>query len=188
MQVREATPEDAERIDTVADASWHAAYGGFLPADVIDAALREWYDVEALRAQVGRGVFLVAEATAAEAKRPDAARSLDGGRDAGRVVGFAHADGTDDDGPAALGRLYVHPDWWGEGVGTALLRAVARRLREAGHDRLEAVVFAENDVGLSFYRSRGFEERTRRTDNFGGERREEVVVHAPLAALCGTDE
>ncbi|SDF81832.1 Ribosomal protein S18 acetylase RimI [Halorubrum xinjiangense] len=52
--------------------------------------------------------------------------------------------------------IYVHPDWWGEGVGTALLD----RGLDALPDRVEAVrleAFADNDVGAGFYEARGFE-------------------------------
>ncbi|MGM0448646.1 MAG: N-acetyltransferase family protein [Methanobacteriota archaeon] len=52
--------------------------------------------------------------------------------------------------------IYVHPDWWGKGVGTALLD----RALDALPDRVEAVrleAFADNDVGARFYEARGFE-------------------------------
>ena len=57
---------------------------------------------------------------------------------------------------ADLKAIYVHPDWWGEGVGTALLD----RGLDALPDRVETVrleAFADNDVGARFYEVRGFE-------------------------------
>ena len=53
--------------------------------------------------------------------------------------------------------IYVHPDWWGDGVGTALLE----RGLDALPDRVERVrleAFADNDVGARFYEARGFEQ------------------------------
>jgi len=63
-----------------------------------------------------------------------------------------------DEDEAEIRTLYVHPDRWGEGVGTWLL--------EAGLDRVPepttAVVletFEANEMGRSFYESRGFTKR-----------------------------
>jgi ribosomal protein S18 acetylase RimI-like enzyme len=59
-------------------------------------------------------------------------------------------------GEADLKAIYVHPDWWGQGVGTALLD----RGLDALPDRVETVrleAFADNDVGAGFYEARGFE-------------------------------
>ena len=67
-----------------------------------------------------------------------------------------------------LKELYVHPDRWGEGVGTALL--------EAGLDRLPADVAAVrlatlsgNERAAAFYEARGFERTGDHTVDIGGE-------------------
>lgn len=102
--------------------------------------LREWFDQLENRDDV---VYLVAE------------------RD--ELVGFAQfcwGDAADeaflDEGDVLLHSLYVHPGDWGDDVGTALLEHGLERLPEhAG--RLVLGVLPENDVGWSFYESRGFE-------------------------------
>lgn len=58
-------------------------------------------------------------------------------------------------GEAELKELYVHPDWWGGGLGTSLLGAAVDDL-PTGVDGLALEVLADNDVGRSFYESRGF--------------------------------
>ena len=57
---------------------------------------------------------------------------------------------------AGVKAVYVRPDWWGEGIGTALLdRGLDALLDRVETVRLEA--FADNDVGTGFYEARGFE-------------------------------
>jgi len=187
MELRDATPADAEAVATVARGSWHAAYDEFLGAETVDATVDRWYDPGSLRrsirgaavagsARKGDSVFLVAE------------------RD-GTVVGFANAGpaGERGDGPAEpdafLSRLYVHPDHWGAGVGTALTRQVAQRLREAGYERLWLEVLAENERGRSFYESLGFERAGSERERFGDTDvttlHLETAVEALVAATTG---
>ena len=190
MHVRDARPEDAEAIASIARASWHAAYGGFLSDDAIDATVDEWYAPGTLRRHIGAaGAFLVAEADPdepndlGETDSPDEA-DTDGATGTGTLLGFAHVRYAPEIGNVVLRRIYVHPDAWGAGVGSALLGAVARRFLD-DHERISAVVFAENDIGLSFYERHGFETIGERTTTFGREAHDERIVAADLADLAG---
>jgi len=188
MHVRDADPQDADAIAALARESWHAAYGGFLSAEAIDATVDEWYDPAGLRRDIaGDGAFLVAEAdagdgTAAVDADGDAADGPDPGDD--RPLGFAHAVYSESVGNVVLRRIYVRPDAWDEGVGTARVRTTARRFAD-DRDRLSAVVLADNDVGRSFYDSLGFETIGRQTTALGGEERAERIVAADLDTLAG---
>ena len=51
--------------------------------------------------------------------------------------------------------LFVRPDSRGEGVGKALLAAVAARVRERGGERLEWAALDWNELALGFYRRIG---------------------------------
>jgi GNAT superfamily N-acetyltransferase len=51
--------------------------------------------------------------------------------------------------------LFVRPHHRGAGVGTALLAAVAGRVRERGGERLEWAALDWNELALGFYRSLG---------------------------------
>jgi ribosomal protein S18 acetylase RimI-like enzyme len=55
-----------------------------------------------------------------------------------------------------LHSLYVQPDRWGEGLGTALLDAGIERLPE-DCTALGLAVLRSNDLGIRFYESYGFE-------------------------------
>lgn len=158
MHVRDARPDDATRIASVARASWHAAYDDILGDSTVDSTVDRWYDPSSLESELDEtaarddAVFLVAE------------------RDS-TVVGFANAGPArtpDDPAESFFSRLYVHPDHWGNGVGSRLTEATCRRLREAGHETIWLEVFAENAVGRSFYESVGFDRVDAVEESFGG--------------------
>ena len=152
MCVRTATPTDAERIATVARGSCEAAYEGLLEdPELLETVRSDGYDAEV------REFLRTVPKTAG--LRYDVVE-VDG-----RVEGFAHyrfaPAGTDSFvGPTEclLHSLYVAPDRWGEGLGSALVDAGDDRLP----DRLSALVLGvlkRNEVGISFYESSGFERR-----------------------------
>lgn len=139
FDVRAAAPDDGPAIRRVARDAWHAVYDDVLGTETVESVLDDWYDLDGLERSVVRedGRFLVAEAD-------------------DLVVGFAQGV-RGEDGPARLPRIYVHPDRWGEGVGTTLLGRIEAWLREADAERLRLAVVADNEVGNVFYETRGYE-------------------------------
>ena len=138
MQVRKATPADAEAVHRVADAAWHDAHADIVGPDAVDEFLAEYYDPAGLqeRFQHADSVTFVAE-------------------DEQGVVGYA--SGVPSDDGYTLGSLYVHPDRQGEGIGTRLLARVEDAAREVDYDAVDLVVMAENDDSIGFYESKGYE-------------------------------
>lgn len=150
MEIRPPeTDEDLRELIRAHGRSWRAAYDDALPESVLDA--------------------MTVDPTSEEVQ--GWADRLDDGDDSahfvalvdGTVRGFVDVRwganntksfvGPDEAGVKAI---YVHPDRWGEGVGTALLR----RGLDALPDRVERVrleAFADNEVGARFYEARGFE-------------------------------
>lgn len=61
----------------------------------------------------------------------------------------------DDAAEIVLYGLYVHPEWKGKGVGSALLDAVIAKYPEAKVIRLE--VLKGNTAAIVWYQARGFE-------------------------------
>jgi ribosomal protein S18 acetylase RimI-like enzyme len=185
VNVETAQPADAAEIASVARRAWHAAYGEFLSADAIDATVDEWYAPASLRGTIDReeSVFVVAVDDDAAGNGGDVERARDG-----QIVGFLNAGYSESVGNVVLSRIYALPDYWGSGIGTAMLGCVARRLVKAGYDRISAVVLADNEVGRSFYDARAFEEIGRQTTTFGGEEHEELIVAADLAELTDIDD
>lgn len=158
--IRQATPDDAAAVKRVARASWHATYDDLLGERTVDETVDQWYDPDRLAdaARSDDHVLHVADAGDATDAEPPA------------IVAFAHAvPGEEEDALAHLVRIYALLEWWGEGVGSALLDRTESVLRERGFDRLRLSVFAENEVGVGFYESRGFERVDDREEAFDGE-------------------
>jgi ribosomal protein S18 acetylase RimI-like enzyme len=168
MDVRPAGPGDAERVREIAEAAWWSAYAGFLSPDAIRTGIEEGFDPAFVREVLDEHdaiLFVVAEPPEPEAS----------------PVGFLTASRTWADEVELLS-LYVHPDRWDEGAGSALIDAAVAAAREAGVDRLRAEVFAENHAGRGFLRARGFEHRGGETVavTVGEQTREAVVLERPV--------
>jgi len=163
--VRPATVDDVWAVHEIARESWHAAYDDVLGPDRVDAVVDEWYaigDLESsIAAATGRdaAAFLVAEDSS---EPPASSAELDA-----NCRGFAHAvPWPEDTSVAFLARLYVRPAVWNEGTGTDLLEALEAALAGTA-DRLRLAVLAENDVGIAFYESRGFDRVGTRPSDLG---------------------
>lgn len=139
--------------------AWRVAYEGILPADVLADVTVEPTDDDVDRWMDGltenRAGVLVAV-------------------DDGDVLGFIDMRWGDAEtkpfvgaGEADLKAIYVHPDHWGDGVGSALLE------RGLGlfPDDIQAVrldVFADNKRACGFYESHGFEQTDRDNHEIAG--------------------
>lgn len=156
--IRESEGEDAKAIQRVSRASWHAAYDAILGADTVDDVIDEWYDVDRLQTAIERSIFYVAEVD-------------------GEVVGFANAGPNPEyeEGRFELFRIYVLPEHWNQGIGGRLLEWVCAGVREEGGSSLRLSVLAENDVGVRFYESKGFERIEEGVIELDGEPYQEFV-------------
>ena len=144
MTIREATRDDIPGIARVHVDSWRATYRGIVPDSFLDS---QTYESRAAGWQnefpsTESGSFLyVAEV-------------------AGEIVGFARGGPARQSLPGFDGELYsihVAPGHKGKGLGSALLRAVARRLRERGFATMMLWMFRDNTPARRFYESHGGE-------------------------------
>ncbi|MFA9417148.1 GNAT family N-acetyltransferase [Natrinema sp. HArc-T2] len=156
--VRQATVDDIWAVHEIARESWHAAYDDVLGPDTVDDVVDDWYTIGDLESAItdterrNDAAFIVAE-TASNAAAADEA----GCRSAPELDGFAHVvPWPENTAVAFLARLYVRPAVWNEGSGTALLETVETGW-SAGFDRVRLAVLADNEIGISFYESRGFD-------------------------------
>jgi len=69
---------------------------------------------------------------------------------------------------AGLKEIYVDPDYWGQGIGTALLEHSLAQLPES-ITTLKLEALSENDSGRRFYAARGFEPLTETTTTIADE-------------------
>ena len=149
VDVREATDGDLERVHGIAVAAWEAAHEPIVGAEAVAPFLEAHYDRESFEPYLSadRSLLAVAE---------------DDG-----VVGFVSVS-PDEDCPERfdLGRLYVDPGRWGEGVGRRLLEHAESAVAERGGERVQLGVMAENDRAVAFYEAAGYE----RVDGFHDDR------------------
>lgn len=161
--VREAWPDDVSDIRRIAERAWRTAYGDFLDESTIDAAMAEWYDPDVIQERIDSdtvGYFVA-----------------DDGR---AVLGFVNGGPADEDGVAFLGAIYVDPDHWREGVGSALLGTFEAFCREHDYNSMQFGVLSDNDVGRSFYQQYGYERVDEREGNLFGETVTEQVFRRTL--------
>jgi ribosomal protein S18 acetylase RimI-like enzyme len=140
--------EDIADLVRIHGLAWRAAYEDLLPEQILaeipvdpsEEAVTNWTE----RVRADRERFLVAQ--------------IDGA-----VRGYAYFQWGSEtksfvgEHEAGLKEIYVHPEDWGEGIGTALLERGLDLLPE----RIEALkleMLAGNEVGKGFYEARGFDE------------------------------
>lgn len=80
---------------------------------------------------------------------------------------------------AEIRMLYVDPERWGEGIGTALLTESRDRLPDATR-RVVLETFRDNELGRSFYESRGFSRRGTTEFEVAGNAYPSVVLARPV--------
>lgn len=174
LELRDATPVDAEAIAALHTASWRSAYRGIMPDAYLDGdcgreRLAHWSGKLADPPSGGHIVLALLE---------DAPL--------GFIAVWSDPDGASD---AYLDNLHVAPGSRGLGIGRHLLGMVARRLADEGRRTLYLWVFDANRQAYRFYRSLGAEAVETGIDRFAGA----DIPHtrlawddsARLAAACG---
>ena len=144
MPIREARTADAKAIAEVTDAAWRVAYRGLLPDAILDN-LSAKDRTNRWRRRIAERLWqtLVLERE-------------------GRVIGFV-ACGASGDEDASQGRggevfaLYLSPEEWRRGHGSALMDAALRSLREEGYTEVTLWALDGNERGRRFYEAAGFE-------------------------------
>ncbi len=142
VTVRRAMPADAAAIARVHLDAWRWAYEGLLDPSLlarrnVDSTTAMWQRTMA----EGTHVVLVAE------------------RD-GDVVGFAGCGPSRDDNAVGAGELfvmYIDPDAYRTGVGSALMARVLEELVAAGFDEAVVWVLESNQLGRRFYERWGWQ-------------------------------
>jgi ribosomal protein S18 acetylase RimI-like enzyme len=165
IEIRQASPADIDTLQRVASRAWHAAHEPIIGEEAVEGFLDDYYDAESFQSEIGDEdtVFAVA----ADGDDSDGTHDFDStcdsdgthdSDDAGAPVGFASARPAEDDPTVFdLGRIYVLPDRWGEGIGRRLLSHIERRVADRGGERVRLAVMTENDRAVAFYESAGYE-------------------------------
>ena len=147
--------------------SWQAGYRGLLPDAYLDG----------LRAEERAERYNFASG---DARAPATMLATDGET----ICGFATTAPARDSDLSEYGELfalYVDPEWWGRGVGAALISSARGRLRELGFRNAALWLLAGNARAERFYRLDGWlPDGLGRTDTVWGVTVNEVRWRRPL--------
>lgn len=153
ITVRRAAPVDATAIALVHVRAWQAAYRGLMPDDVLD---RLSVDERALR---WRDILSNPDGVVLVAVTPE---------HAGGVTGFCSLIPSRDEdaasGTAEIAALYVAPERWRAGLGTALLASALVHAKRRGYTQLTLWVVETNAAGRRFYEALGLSHDGARKD------------------------
>ena len=143
--IRWATVRDARAIAAVHIASWHAAYRGLMPDEVLDELTiegrqRDWQGWLADGGE--RAHTLVAE--------------RDGAIEAFCTLEFPSREEDESDAVAGIPAIYAHPAAFGRGSGPALLDAAIDATRERGYREAILWMLEGNRRAEAFYERRGW--------------------------------
>lgn len=148
--IRDAEPDDIPEIIRVTKRAWAAAYDDILSETSIEKTINELREGEVTRRLIDRDdlPYFVAEQASA-------------------VVGYISGAPTDEANVMRLGALYVDPDRWNEGIGSALLNEFETVCEELEVEAIQFEVLSENEIGMAFYRTHGYPVvAERETDRF----------------------
>jgi GNAT superfamily N-acetyltransferase len=153
MPIRPATPTDAAAIARVRVDSWRATYRGIMPDAELDNLSYAEHTERWHRHLADEGLIVQVAVT-----------------DDGRIIGFASGgcEVTDfSDFTGEVYAIYLDPAYIRQGIGTQLIRAVARVLRDRGHESMLVWVLADNP-SRHFYEALGGEFLHDETIKVGG--------------------
>ena len=143
MHIRLAQLDDADGMAHVHVDSWRAAYQGIVPDEHL-ASLSYGQRAERWRSNLTTpatpGTFVYVAVN-----------------DAGRIIGFGGGGperGGDPNYRGELYALYLHPDYFRQGIGTQLTQTIAARLIEMGLSSMLVWVLAQNP-SRQFYEALG---------------------------------
>lgn len=147
VTIRPAEQEDVAAIQQVARAAWLETYSDIHSREEIERLVDDWYAEEDLRREIDHEgvVLLVAD------------------RD-GSVVGFV--DGVLEDSisffdlephEVEFRRIYVDPEHWRCGIGSALQEHADEVVARRGKTRGKTVALKRNDISHAFQERRGHE-------------------------------
>lgn len=141
--------DEVDDLVELAGSIWRAHYPGIISLEQIDHMLEQRYRPALVRQYMARGdLWLAARAD-------------------GELVGFAHGHPLAD-GDYKLDKLYVDLDWQRQGIGGALINAVAARAGRRGFTRLVLRVNRNNQQAINAYLKQGFTVATIHLEEIGG--------------------
>jgi len=143
--IREATPQDAKGIAHVHVKTWQCAYRGQIPDSYLDGL------------SVEQRMETWKKNLAEQNEKNHASVALH----KQAVIGWCtYGVSRDDDVSNNTGELYgiyVHPDFIGKGVGSALMKRALKQLRDDGYAKATLWMLESNEKSQGFYEHQGWQ-------------------------------
>ncbi|GAC1397420.1 MAG: N-acetyltransferase [Pyrinomonadaceae bacterium] len=104
----------------------------------------------------------------------------------GRAAGYAKLQKGDapscvtGEKPCELARLYISKEWFGRGIGAALMEACVTKAQEAGYKTLWLGVWEKNERAKAFYRKWGFREAGSHIFMLGSDAQTDLLLERAL--------
>jgi GNAT superfamily N-acetyltransferase len=150
-QILPASETDLPAIARLARVVWRAHYPGIISTEQIDYMLAKMYSLETLREEIRLRAIRYERLFVGE-----------------EFAGFASHGPTDQAKLFKLHKIYLHPAWHGQGLGTLLLRYCEREASKLGADRLVLTVNKRNSKAIAAYQRNGFAITDSVVVNIGG--------------------
>ncbi len=147
MNIRPCTPEDAQDLAHIHIEGWRATYEGLVEQSFLDALDKEERAAD-WRKWLGEGT----EALIAHDEEGNAAGFIAFNKLMTPPPGMSPIRPLY---TAEILALYILPAYWRQGLGKALMRAAAGRLKERKHKALCLWVLEKNTRGNAFYKALG---------------------------------
>ena len=163
VTISAASPADAAAIATLLRICWSGTYGSFLSEATLATIAREWHHPDILTRQIAnpKVAFLLARA------------------ESGTLVGAATVKLAANGIVLSLQRLYVHPSFQHQGIGSRLLRDALAAFPHARRIQLE--VAEANPQGRGFWTTNGFQESGRTQARIGDVTMELVTMEKAVS-------
>lgn len=139
VRIVRANVEDVPEIKQVLSETWHATYSSFLSQATINTVTSVWHSADRLAAEIQNPLIFFSVAKTGD----------------GTIIGLTTVGQISDD-TVVLSRLYVHPQYQRQGIGSQLLQAGITAFPGARTIRLE--VEENNHSAYTFYHNHCFRE------------------------------
>lgn len=134
LTIRKMKKKDIPIIQEIAKISWNSTYTGIIPLQIQESFLKQAYSVKLLKKQRRTSNFYVALINR-------------------EIIGFANYSQVHSDNSVHMHALYLHPEYQGKGVGSALLEVGSGQLAA---DKISLHVERQNVKAIQFYKRKGF--------------------------------
>lgn len=151
LEIRKTEVRDAERISEICSKGWKQTVEGKLSSTFVEQTVNYWYNADKVKQDIKKGSYsYVAE--------------ID------KTVAGVIGGGTPATNRGEVYVFYIDSKYRYHGIGKALLHKLTEHQKNKGAETQWVSVQADNELGLPFYKARGFiQQSVKETKSASGE-------------------